>query len=143
MGPMASDWDRWFVVDTSAIITVAFEEPGWQEVHSILGSARSALIPAPAFLEACMVISRVADRDATAQVERVLSRIGATVVPLDHACARLAVEAFLEFGKGRHPAQLNFGDCMVYAVAKLRRLPILCTGDDFAQTGIATLPSAR
>lgn len=62
--------------------------------------------------------------------------LGIVVIPFDEEHALEAAKAFARFGKGRHPAALNFGDCMSYAVAKLAGQPLLCTGKDFAKTGI-------
>jgi ribonuclease VapC len=62
--------------------------------------------------------------------------LGIVVISFEEERARVAAEAFVRFGKGRHRAALNFGDCMSYAVAKLARQPLLCTGEDFVKTDI-------
>ncbi|GMV87479.1 MAG: VapC ribonuclease [Chthonomonas sp.] len=131
------------VIDSSAIIASVYLEPGYESIAECIQRADKILVPACVVVEASMVASRLEGAPGAESVAQFVEAMGFVVVSIDHACARLAVEAFLEYGKGRHPAKLNFGDCMVYAVAKMRRLPILCTGDDFAQTGIATLPQAR
>ena len=71
-------------------------------------------------------------------VDRLLRDLGIAIVSHDHALALLARDAFLRFGKGRHPARLNFGDCAAYALAKSRALPLLFKGEDFARTDIAS-----
>ena len=84
-----------------------------------------------------MVIAGRKGPDSRPEVEALLATLGLRVVPLTDAHARLATDAFLRWGKGRHPAGLNFGDCMAYAVAKAEGAPLLFTGGDFARTDVA------
>ncbi len=139
MDPMESS----LVIDSSAIIASVYLEPGYEAIAECMQRADRILVPASVVLEASIVASRLEGVVGVQSVASLIETMGFTVVSVDARVAHFAVEAHLEFGKGRHSAQLNFGDCMVYAVAKMRRLPILCTGDDFAKTGIATLPKAR
>jgi ribonuclease VapC len=74
--------------------------------------------------------------DARGLVTRFLSETHVNVIPFTDVHFGLALEAWLAYGKGRHPAALNFGDCLAYAVAKYAERPLLCVGDDFAQTGL-------
>ena len=70
-------------------------------------------------------------RDARGSVVRMIHELGIVILPFADTHYGLAVDAWLRFGKGRHPAALNFGDCLTYAVAKVTMRPLLCTGDDF------------
>jgi ribonuclease VapC len=75
--------------------------------------------------------------DSRPEIDLLLDRLRARVSPFGEAQARAAADAFLHYGKGRHPAGLNFGDCMAYAVAQTERAPLLFNGDDFAKTDVA------
>jgi len=70
------------------------------------------------------------------ELDELIAQAGLEVVPQDAAQVGLARQAFLQFGKGRHPAALNFGDCAAYALAKARSLPLLFKGEDFARTDL-------
>ncbi len=70
------------------------------------------------------------------KLERFIAAIGAEIIPFTRDHLNVAMDAFLRFGRGRHPAALNFGDCMSYAVARLAGMPLLYTGADFAKTDI-------
>ena len=87
-------------------------------------------------VEAVIVLSARAHPDPVNSVERLLEISGARHMPFDAAMTRTAQQAFLAYGKGRHPARLNFGDCMSYALAKTLRIPLLWKGDDFDLTDI-------
>ena len=104
-------------------------------IDKALGSA-VVLVSAGTIFEAGMVaISRMGS-SGFQEVLKVIQELDAEVRPLDLDLAIVCVEAFDKFGKGRHPASLNFGDCMVYALAKSEKMPVLCTGDDFSKTDI-------
>lgn len=124
------------VVDTSAIVAVLFGEPEREAFLTILGDADTVVMSAVSYLEATMVLSRqISTRNNG--LDAFLEHYQVEVEPADLIQARLASEAFLRFGKGRgHPAQLNFGDCLVYALAMSRSEPLLFKGDDFSQTDV-------
>jgi len=126
-------------IDTSAIVAIAQEAEDEQPLRDAIAGSR-CVIGAPSLLEVKMVLTSVADEDS---VERLLQRIGVGrhIEPVDFtpAMTDAAARAFRAFGKGQgHPAQLNFGDCMSYAVAKVRDVPLLYKGSDFAQTDIVS-----
>lgn len=73
-------------------------------------------------------------------VRSLLKRLEIAEIPFDSEHRRVATEAFMNFGKGRHPARLNFGDCMTYATAKVAQKPLLCIGGDFAGTDLELVP---
>ncbi len=102
-----------------------------------IADAEVALIGAPTLLEAAMVLSGRAGGDSRLLVAGLVRELGLQVAPFTEAHYHRAIDAFLRYGKGRHPAALNFGDCVSYAVASVAGLPLLYTGKDFARTDIA------
>jgi ribonuclease VapC len=88
------------------------------------------------YLEASMVIVGRGRAQLTDLLDGLLSELGIELVPFDQQQARAGQTAFLRFGKGRHPAGLNFGDCISYALAQSRGLPLLFKGEDFAKTDV-------
>ena len=124
------------IVDTSALVSVLIREEGWERLRSAMVDDEVVGIGAPSLLETIMVISGRAGRDRSEDVRRFVRDFGIVVIPFEEEHARAAAEAFARFGKGRHRAALNFGDCMSYAVAKLAGQPLLCTGADFAKTDL-------
>ena len=124
------------IVDSSAIVAIVLAEPGCDALVDKLGSAEHAGIGAPTLAETAIVLSARLGRDARSLLTRLLDEASIEVVSFGEAHYRAAVEAWLRFGKGRHPAALNFGDCMSYATASLAGQPLLCTGDDFGRTDL-------
>jgi ribonuclease VapC len=124
------------IVDSSAIVAIFFQEPGFEALMDKLANAGEIGIGAPTLVECSIVLSARLGRDARGLLARFLKEVNLVVVPFTEAHYETAVSAWLKYGKGRHPAQLNFGDCMAYATAKLAGLPLLCVGDDFGQTDL-------
>ncbi len=93
-------------------------------------------IGAPTLVEATIVLSHRLGPVAASLVERFLGELAVAILPFDGRHWRQAIEASRRFGKGRHPAALNFGDCMAYATVRTAALPLLATGDDFAKTDL-------
>jgi ribonuclease VapC len=130
-------------VDTSALIAILFNE-------SDAGRFQECLVTEPACLsavslqEASMVLAgRVNGAAAWGGLDDLVSTVGIEIVAHDAELARIARDAFLRYGKGRHPAKLNCGDCASYALAKQRRIPLLFKGGDFTRTDIAAaLPAS-
>lgn len=124
------------IIDSSAILAVIGREPGYERiVHQLAASPRTR-IGAPTRLEAGIVLTaRLGPRGKTA-LARFLQENAIDTVPFDEAHASTALDAFSRFGKGRHPAALNFGDCCTYATAYVAREPLLCIGDDFVRTDL-------
>lgn len=112
-------------------------EEGWESLRSAMADDDVVGIGAPSLLETILVISGRAGRDRSEDVRQFVRDFGIVVIPFEEEHARAAAEAFVQFGKGRHRAALNFGDCMSYAVAKLAGQPLLCTGEDFRKTDLA------
>jgi ribonuclease VapC len=132
---MASD-HRTIAVDTSALIAMHFEEPGSDSLFERVINAKAVVVSAPTILETAMVLSRRFPADPRPALTRDLKAINAQIVPVTETHSEIAIQAFIRYGKGRHPARLNFGDCLSYAVASLAGIPLLYTGDDFSKTDI-------
>ncbi|HEX8471566.1 MAG TPA: type II toxin-antitoxin system VapC family toxin [Brevundimonas sp.] len=124
------------IVDTSALIAIIFDEPEASDLLAVLMSGRCRMSAATCF-ETGMVIDRKAENGFRAEAFKellVLAEI--EIVPFGEDQIRLARSAYAEFGKGRHRARLNFGDCFTYALAKETGEPLLFKGNDFSQTDI-------
>jgi ribonuclease VapC len=125
------------VVDTSALIALVLEEEGYDAVAETLLASPRNLMSAVCVVEACEVYARKFDlEDVGAALMADLNRLRIDAVGVDLSHMRLAIEARVKFGKGRHPAKLNFGDCFSYALAKAENRPLLFKGNDFAETDV-------
>lgn len=124
------------IVDSSAIIAILLKEPGYERLRDRLATSEQASIGAPTVLESSMVLSARLGRAGKTLLARFLHEAEIEVVEFTADHWTVAADAFIAFGKGRHRAGLNFGDCMTYAVAKLAGQPLLCLGDDFPATDL-------
>lgn len=124
-------------VDTSVLVAIAKEEPEHKRFGSLLAHG-NAVVGTPTLVETKFVLSSILeDHDIDALMRRLISEGSLRPVEFTPAMADAAVAAFRRFGKGQgHPAKLNFGDCMSYAVAKVHGVPLLYKGDDFSRTDI-------
>jgi ribonuclease VapC len=124
------------ILDSSAIICVIEEEEGHNELTAALAGAASVGAGAPTLFETAIVlIARQGVAGRTGLI-RFLGENRIASIPFGADHWAIAADAFLRFGKGRHPARLNYGDCMTYATAHLASHPLLCVGDDFARTDL-------
>ena len=124
------------IIDSSAILAVIGREPGYDRIVHQLAALPGPRIGAPTQLETGMVLTaRFGPRGKTV-LARFLQENSVQTVAFEEAHASAALDAYSRFGKGRHPAALNFGDCCTYAVASLAGEPLLCVGDDFARTDL-------
>lgn len=124
------------IVDSSAIVSIFLQEPGYEDVLSKLEVADVRAIGGPTLAETGIVLTARLRRDTIGPLARFLQRLEVMVVPFGEDHWQEAVEAFERYGRGRHAASLNFGDCMSYAIAKLADEPLLCTGRDFSRTDL-------
>lgn len=124
------------ILDTSAIVAIALKEPGFEGMLDKLLEASAVGVGAPTLTETAIVLSARLSSDARGLLARFLQEGSIATVPFGETHYGGAVEAWLRFGKGRHPAALNFGDCMSYATAKLAEQPLLCSGPDFERTDL-------
>ena len=127
------------ILDTSAIIAIINFEPERAAFVSCIVADNDTLISAVTVVEAGMVIGGRFGLDSGSGLDRWLESVGATQVPFTAEHATLARAAWRSYGKGRHTAALNFGDCCVYALAKALDQQILCKGNDFARTDIGVV----
>ena len=124
------------VVDSSALVAIIRREPNYDElVDRLEEDVGSAAMAAPTLLETLIVLSSKAGALASS-IEQLIPSLGIETVAFTPDLAQLAHRAFLQFGKGYHPARLNFGDCISYALAKSLDAPLLFKGNDFTQTDI-------
>lgn len=124
------------VIDTSAIVAILRNEPRTEELRRAIVIDRVRLVPATCVLEARMVLISRLGEHALAEINLWLEKIEAEVIPIDLELVDIATQAWLTFGKGRHPAALNFADCLSYALSKRADEPLLFIGDDFSKTDI-------
>ncbi len=120
-------------VDTSALMAIVLDEPVADACIEILQGEGEILISAATVAEALIVARR---RNVGDNMLRLIRGLDLTVVPVSQAAAERAADAYDRWGKGIHPAALNFGDCFAYAAAKEHVCPLLYVGDDFARTDI-------
>ncbi len=126
------------LLDASAILCALLKEPGTARLKILLSETKYVAIGAPILLEASLVMSS-RSLDARHAVEGFIRDCGAEVLEFRREHSEMALGAFLRFGKGRHPAKLNFGDCMCYALARISGLKLVYTGDDFGMTDLTNL----
>lgn len=125
------------VLDTSACVAVLRSEPAAERLLTALEAADACYMSAGTVIELGLVMTARFDDRVDREVDLLLHRLGATIVPVAIEHAELARSAYRRFGKGRHSAGLNFGDCFSYALAAALHLPLLFVGDDFAKTDLA------
>jgi ribonuclease VapC len=127
------------VIDSSAILAIILLEPEARVLAGALRSPGPRRISAIAYLEATLVLEGRQREAGRSALEAWVRESGAEIIPFDPRQMLYACQGWREFGKGRHPAALNLGDCATYALAKVTGEPLLCKGNDFAQTDIAHL----
>jgi len=124
------------IVDSSAIVAVLLREPGADAIIDKISSASAIGVGAPSLVEASIVLSAKLKYSARELVEEFLREIEAQIIPFQENHWPLALEAYMRFGRGRHKAALNFGDCLSYAIARFANQPLLFKGDDFSKTDL-------
>ena len=127
------------VVDTSALVAIVLGELDAERFAAVLNDAVSIAVSVVSVVEATMVVEARSGPDATRDLSLLLDAIDATKVAVDTQQMNLAVEAWRRFGKGRHPAALNFGDCFSYALATARDESLLFKGRDFGQSVVTSV----
>ena len=124
------------VFDTSALLAILFDEPERRAFTEAIEATEVRLLSAASFVEASMILESRLGAEGVRALDRLLAAANIEIIAVDLPQAHAAREAFRQFGKGRHPAGLNFGDCFSYALAKARSEPLLFKGGDFSQTDI-------
>lgn len=124
------------VIDTSAIVAILEDEPERRAFNEAIEAADSRLMSAASFVEASIVIESRYGAAGLRELDLFVDQSAIKVVAFDAAQANMARLAYSRFGKGRHPAALNFGDCFAYALARVHGESLLFKGKDFSQTDI-------
>ena len=124
------------VVDTSAWLCILLDEADAPRYAEALALADAILLSSVNYVELSIVISARYGATGSERADRLLHSLGVEMASFDRSQAALALAAWQRYGKGNHPARLNFGDCCTYALAKLRDAPLLYKGEDFARTDI-------
>lgn len=124
------------ILDTSALVAILYREPEAESFARAIHDADFCRISVASYVELSIVLENQLGPEGMRQAEAFFRRAGITIEPLTVEHGELARQAFLDFGKGRHKAGLNFGDCFSYALAKASGEPLLYKGNDFALTDI-------
>jgi ribonuclease VapC len=123
------------IVDSSALIAILKREPEWSGISKALNSAQTARISAASYLETSIVVDGWRNPILSRELDELLERFNIRIESVTAEQAKIARQAYRDFGKGSgHPANLNFGDCFSYALAREKREPMLWKGDDFGHT---------
>jgi ribonuclease VapC len=125
------------VIDTSALLAIVLDEPEREAFLTKISLDARPLIAAANYVEAAIVITARRGAAAATRLRALIDEAGIAIVAVDEAVSESAIDAFRRFGKGQHPAGLNFGDCFAYSLASLSGERLLYKGDDFAKTDIA------
>ncbi len=128
------------IIDSSALVAFLGKEPEARRIAEAIGNSSVRWLPASCFLEVSMLLLGRGGEESVRDLDLLIARFRIEIVAFTESQARLARDAFKRYGKGRHPAALNFGDCMAYALARETGEELLFKGTDFAQTDIAIAP---
>jgi ribonuclease VapC len=125
------------IVDSSAVVAILLREPGWEPLLDHVAAADPAPgIGAPTLVEAGIVLAARLGIPGKTLLARFVQESGMREIAFQAEHWAVAVNAYLRYGKGRHPAALNFGDCLTYAISRIADEPLLCIGDDFTKTDL-------
>ena len=125
------------IVDSSAIVAILKQESDWEIFAEKLDEAGDISISAGTYFETSIVIGRINNPIINRQIDELMEEFSIEIEPFTAEQARIARQAYRDFGKGSgHPANLNFGDCFAYALARVKRQPLLYKGDDFVYTDV-------
>jgi len=129
------------VIDTSAVLAILQDEPERRAFNEAIEAADSRSLSVASFVEVSIVIEARYGAEDVRHLDRFLDRAGVVLAAVDAEQGKLARQAFSQFGKGRHVAGLNLGDCFSYALAQVLGEPLLYKGEDFSQTDVSRYPS--
>ena len=124
------------IIDTSAIVAILFNEDDADAYARAITRADSRRVSAATFVEAAIVVAAQTKNVGGSQLDAFFRRAGIVIEPVTEEQAHIARQAFTDFGKGRHAAGLNYGDCFSYALAKSTGEPLLFKGKDFTKTDV-------
>lgn len=125
------------IVDSSALLAILKEEPGWETLSEVLDLAESPSISAANYFESGIIADRYRNAVLSRRLDELIDRFSIHIEPVTPEQARIARQAYRDYGRGSgHPANLNYGDCFSYALARDKREPMLYKGDDFVHTDL-------
>jgi ribonuclease VapC len=124
------------IVDSSALVAIVFREPGFEAIVDKLQRSTSSALGTPTLVEAGIVLTARLRRDGQPIIAGLVREFDLVEVPFGEAHAREAIRAYRRFGRGQHAANLNYGDCLAYAIASLADEPLLFTGAAFSATDL-------
>jgi ribonuclease VapC len=125
------------IVDSSALVAILKREPDWRRFAAALDAAETIRISAATYVELSVVVQRLKDPALESEIDEFIEQVEIEIEAVTVTQARIAREAYRAFGRGSgHPANLNFGDCFSYALAREKREPLLYRGDDFGHTNV-------
>ncbi len=125
------------ILDTSAIIAILRNEPDASRFTDAIEAAEARIVSAATYLEAAIIVDSSRDPVLSRRFDELLEQANVSIAPVTQTQAIIARAAYRDFGRGSgHPARLNFGDCLAYALAKASGEPLLFKGDDFSHTDI-------
>ena len=127
------------VIDSSALIAIVEDEPERRRFNELIEAAPRRLLSAANYVECGLILTARRGDAAALEFDAFLSRAMIDIAPVDREQAGLALTAFRRFGRGRHPAKLNFGDCFAYGLAKAENEPLLYKGGDFSKTDVESV----
>ncbi len=128
------------IVDSSAVVAILLREPGWERLlDDVVTSDPPPGIGAPTLVESGIVLAARLGVLGRTLLARFIQESGMRRIAFTDDLWAVAIDAYVRFGKGRHPAALNFGDCLTYAVSRVAGEPLLCIGDDFPKTDLAVV----
>jgi len=128
------------IIDTSAMVAILDQEPEADRIARVLASTPERMLSAASLVEIGIVMQAQRGDDGARDLDLLLAKLRVEIVPFTARQADIARKAFRRYGRGRHDAKLNFGDCFAYALAKDQSAPLLFKGDDFGQTDVTVAP---
>ena len=128
------------IIDTSALVAILDQEPEAERIARTLAATPERMLSAANLVEVGIVMQARRGDDGARDVDLLLAKLKVEIVPFTARQAEIARKAFRRYGRGRHDAKLNFGDCFAYALAKDAVAPLLFKGDDFGQTDVTAAP---
>lgn len=130
------------VLDTSAVLAILQDEPERRQFNEAIDAAEARSLSTASFVECSMIVESRYGPDGVRDLDLFVAKAQIFLVPVDEEQANLARRAFRKYGKGRHPAGLNFGNCFSYALSKALQEPLLFKGNDFSQTDVDCHPGS-
>lgn len=130
------------VIDTSALLAILQNEPERRKFNEAIEAAETRSLSTASFLETSMIVESRYGADGVRDLDLLIAKAKVSLVPVDEDQAHLARQSFQKYGKGRHPAALNYGDCFSYALSRSLEQPLLFKGNDFSQTDLECHPAS-